>query len=95
MSATKDEKNPGAGGVQLLQEVTIMKKMNKAQARKAWNNGKSFWITACNMKPECGLLIDLMRIAAEFSGDFDKMVNAFIYYNCNNECGRYPAYYID
>lgn len=71
-----------------------MKKINKSQARKAWNNGKLFWITACNMRPEYGILIDPMRIAVNFDGDFDKMVNDFIYYNCSNETGRYPAYYI-
>ena len=26
---------------------------------------------------------------------FDTMVNSFIYYNCDNERGRYPAYYIE
>ena len=70
-----------------------MKRMNKSQARKMWQTGKTFWITACNMRAECGLLIDPMRIASDFNGDFDKMVNAFIYYNCNYECGYYPTYY--
>lgn len=51
-----------------------------------WNESKEFWITACNMHPECGLLI---------ASDFDKMVNAFTFYNCSNETGRYPAYYKD
>lgn len=68
-----------------------MEKMNKAAARKMWNESKEFWITACNMRPECGLLIDPVRV----DGDFDKMVNAFTYYNCSNETGRYPAYYKD
>lgn len=72
-----------------------MEKMNKTAARKMWNEGKEFWITACNLRSECGLLIDPMRIASEFDGDFDKMVNAFTFYNCTNETGRYPAYYRD
>ena len=72
-----------------------MKKINKTVARKMWNEGKGFWITACNLRPECGLLIDPLRIASEFDGDFDKMVNAFTFYNCTNETGKYPAYYKD
>lgn len=68
-------------------------KMNKREARKAWNNGEQFWITPCNAWAEYGLLIDPLRIAADFDGDFDKMVNTFTYYNCNNVVGRYPAYY--
>lgn len=27
-----------------------MEKMNKAAARKMWNESKEFWITACNMR---------------------------------------------
>lgn len=26
--------------------------------------------------------------------DFEKTVNSFTCYNCNNELGKYPAYYI-
>lgn len=28
-----------------------MEKINKAAARKMWNESKEFWITACNMIP--------------------------------------------
>lgn len=70
-----------------------MKKINKAIARRMYNEGKEFWITACNMRPECGILINSRYY--QFKDDsFDKVVNAFTYYNCNPETGRYPAYYI-
>lgn len=73
-----------------------MEKMNKAAARKMWNEGKEFWITAYNLRPECGLVIDPKRIASEFDGDFDRFVNMFAFYHCvNNETGKYPAYYRD
>ena len=26
--------------------------------------------------------------------EFETVVNAFTFYNCNNETGRYPAYYV-
>lgn len=69
-------------------------KINKAMARKMWKEGKEFWITACNLRKECGLLIDPLRLAADFNGDFDKLVAAFTYYNCGQGAGRYPAYYM-
>lgn len=28
------------------------------------------------------------------SDDFDKYVDSFTYYNCNNKMGRYPSFYI-
>lgn len=28
------------------------------------------------------------------SREFDTVVNAFIFYNCNAETGRYPAFYV-
>lgn len=71
----------------------MMTQINKSAARKLYNQGKTFWMTACNMRPECGILINSAH--REYDEDFNKLVNAFIYYNCNNETGRYPRYYID
>ena len=71
-----------------------MERINKRVARKLFNEGKTLWITACNMRPECGLLMNAGTYENEFV-DFDKFVNSFAYYNCNNETGRYPAFYIE
>lgn len=70
-----------------------MKRISKTAARKLYSEGKMFWMTAANMRPECGLLINYKK--DDEPKDFDKLYNAFVYYNCNNECGRYPAYYIE
>lgn len=72
-----------------------MKKVNKATARKMYKAGKAFWITACNMRPECGLYMQPSWIQSGFSGDFDRMINNFIYYNCDHERGYYPAFYAE
>lgn len=76
-----------------------MKKIRKTEARKLWNERKPFFITACNMRPECGILIGGVGHTYEenesvFHDSFDTMYNAFCYYNCNNETGRYPAFYV-
>lgn len=70
-----------------------MTKINKSIARKLFKNRKEFWITPCNCRPEQGILI-YSRLYEDFD-DFDRLVNAFIYYNCNNEYGRYPHYYTE
>ena len=71
-----------------------MKKINNATARKLFNEGKELWITACNMRPQQGILLNV-PVYRYLDKDFDKIVNAFEYYNCNNECGRYAAFYIE
>lgn len=70
-----------------------MKKINKATARKLWEQGKEFWMCACNMRPECGNLIQ-PQYHKDFAS-FNVLYNNFCYYNCNSETGRYPAFYID
>lgn len=72
-----------------------MKKINKATARKLYKVGKAFWITACNMRPECGLYMQPSWIQSGFGGDFDRMINNFTYYNCDYERGYYPAFYVE
>lgn len=71
-----------------------MERINKRVARKLFNEGKTFWITACNMRPECGLLMNAGTYENELV-DFDTFVNSFTYYICCNETGRYPAFYIE
>lgn len=71
-----------------------MTKINKSTARKYWNEKKEFWITACNMRPVCGILIQYDRENIKET-TFDKYINAFEYYNCDNQRGRYAAYYVE
>ena len=72
-----------------------MKKITKVTARKLYNEGKELWITACNMRPETGILIGSASFERMADIPFDTMVNSFTYYNCDNERGRYPAYYVE
>ena len=72
-----------------------MKKITKVTARKLYNEGKEFWITACNMRPETGILIGSASFERMADIPFDTMVDSFTYYNCDNERGRYPAYYVE
>lgn len=72
-----------------------MKKINKAAARKLYVEGKSFWIVACNLRPQCGIFIGSSSFERMADIPFDTMVDSFEYYNCTNETGRYAAFYTD
>lgn len=72
-----------------------MQKINKAAARKLYNSGRPFWIVACNRRPQCGILIGSASFEHMADIPFDNMVNSFEYYNCNNDTGRYAAFYTD
>jgi hypothetical protein len=72
-----------------------MKKINKKQARELYAQGKSFWIVACNLRPACGILIGSCSFERMADIPFDTMVDSYECYNCNNNAGRYAAFYMD
>lgn len=69
-------------------------KINKAVARKLYTEEKPFIIVPCNILIQYGLEINKYSFEQMAGVSFDSMVNAFIYYNCSNETGRYPHFYI-
>lgn len=75
--------------------TTTYTRIRKPTARKLFAEGKSFWIVPCNLRPEFGLLINGDTLHSASWEDFEKFLNCFIYYNCNNDSGRYPAFYTD
>lgn len=70
------------------------KRINKTQARRAYNNGLRVVVCPVNLRP--GYPWHPEIIVSEKSGEtFEKMLNAFIYYNIrDNETGKYAAFYI-
>lgn len=62
-----------------------MKKINKTTARKLFNEGKTFFMAACNMRVDSAYEID----PAKADCTFDQLLNAFNYYNCNSVAGRF------
>lgn len=74
-----------------------MKRINKATARKLWENNLNFILVPCKCSPAgLGSLdteTDLSSPDFEERRSFDAFVNEFEFYNCNNETGRYAAFY--
>lgn len=70
-------------------------RINKATARKLYNNGVSIAICPVKMHP-CNMWAPafITRPESFKESSFDSFVNSFIYYNCQyNETGKYPAFY--
>lgn len=76
-------------------------RISKANARKLFAEGKPVYCAACNMNPvfPYGTVHRLDYAQPLEPGyekepiSFDRIVNIFEYYNCNNETGRYDAFY--
>lgn len=71
----------------------MINRVNKRTARRAYNEGKDVLIFPRNLRPDFfGVIVNNRRNEK----DFDKLINAFEFYNCTNaETGRYCAYIIN
>lgn len=76
-------------------ETKNLIRVNKTVARKLYNLGFDVGLCPCKANPETpwGLIGKFNRNG--YYDCFDSLVNAFTWYNCNNELGKYVAYYVD
>lgn len=70
-------------------------RINKAKARKLYNEGYTVLAIPHKMNPNNqfwggGIVMDKRTLQ---QADFDKVCNEAVYYNCDNERGRYLAFY--
>lgn len=70
-----------------------MIKINKREARKLFDSGKSFYMVSCKLRPEFAIKIN--NNASNTFRTFDNLIAHFSYYNCDYERGYYPAFYIE
>lgn len=69
-------------------------RISKKEAKKLYESGQNVIIVACKMNPENHFLPSpIMNKILCHNESFEVWVNSFTYYNCNNETGRYPAFY--
>ena len=84
-------------------------RISKAKARKIYNNGGYIFMLPCKVSPAFNPWIIPARFnKSEFctaanvgidtvvprNREFETVVNCYSYYNCNNELGKYPAFYV-
>lgn len=84
-------------------------RVNKTVASKAFNAGKPVYLLPCKTRLDNMWLspnrVTLDGINTMGTDDgfntvvarygFENVVTCYTYYNCNNELGRYPAYYLE
>lgn len=71
------------------------RRIDKRVARRLYDAGEDVLFIPCNMRPDnmWGLGIVENKYLLGQEETFDKLVNAYTWYNCNNETGRYIAFY--
>lgn len=85
-------------------------RVTKTKARTAYNNGLTVILCPVNMPPvnrrftgwNGGVYVNIDRddyigVSDKWTKEnsFDRVVNCFEFYNCNNETGKYAAFYIE
>lgn len=85
------------------------KRINKKAAEKAFLDGKTLVVVACNIKPfspwggSMAISSEYILRKSGFIGypnrglleEYQKQINSFTYHNCiNAETGKYPAFYV-
>lgn len=67
-----------------------MKRISKRQARKLFNRGEKVYMAPSKMNIWS---MWFSPVCMDNNEDFEKNVNAFRYYNCNEETGKVVYYY--
>lgn len=72
-------------------------RISKTVARKLYNAGRDVLFIPCNLNPENNFynlgIWENKTLVGQYDS-FEKLVNSFEFYNCNNETGKYTAFYI-
>ena len=72
----------------------IFKRVNKAKARAAYNNGLRVVFCSCNLRPGYPYYPEVI-VHGKSGATFETALNTFEYYNIRGrETGRYTAFYI-
>ena len=68
-----------------------MIKIRKNTAKRLYyKEHKDIYVMPCNM-----CIGSMWFTPIKITGDFDSFINECMYYNCNNETGKYLHFYID
>ena len=75
-----------------------VKQVNKIAAKNAYERGKTIYLLACNLRPNNVWQKPAAVNRNQWKLDtitFDNVVNTYIYYNCDNERGKYPIFFVE
>lgn len=77
-----------------------VRQINKTRARKLYDQGKTIYLQSCKMvfnsMWQSACPINKERESWGEKGEtFDSVVDAFTYFNCDNERGKYPCFFVE
>ena len=68
-------------------------RISKTKARKLYDSGETVFLLGCNLWIGPMFQPYPAKYREYEARSFDQMVSDFTYYNCDYECGYYPAFY--
>ena len=75
------------------EETITIEQVQKRTAKKMFNSGETIYMQSSNFHP-FGVWSQCIGISNKKGNSFESAVNAFEYYNCNNnETGKYAVFY--
>ena len=72
-----------------------IRRVSRRTARRLFEEGKAIYVYTCLANPHSPWNQPSIWTKGANALSFTAHDNAFSYYNCNNEMGRYPAYYVE
>ena len=69
-------------------------RISKREAERRYNAGETVRFCACKREAFSPIAGDGFNTVVPRNREFETVVNAFRFYNCNGETGRYPAFYV-
>lgn len=73
-----------------------MKRIAQKTAKRYWEKGETIVVVPCNMNPNSPWYSGCRYSkATSEEKDFEKLINAYEYYNCNLETGKYADCYVE
>lgn len=73
---------------------TKVQQVNKVTAEKMFNQGETVYIQSCNMTFD-NMWQPPYAICKESDVTFSSKVNSYTCYNCDNQRGKYPCFFIE
>ena len=68
-------------------------RISKAQAKKLFDKGEKIVFCPCKTRPFGGWGIGCITDSSRCQCEFEKLLNEFIWYNCNPETGKHVSFY--
>lgn len=74
-----------------------LERITKTRARKLYNSGNDVLFIPCKLNPENNFynlgIWQNQNLQGQYK-EFEELLNAFEYYNCRPDTGKYTAFYI-